>query len=99
MAPARRARPAGGNHRDSPATPRSTMFELLPWCFAVSAVMLAPLVIWHAPHGGIGTHPMSWVALAYIGLIAGPFGTWCVIRRPRLPVVSSLGFLSTRQSA
>jgi drug/metabolite transporter (DMT)-like permease len=79
------------------ATPRSTMFELLPWCFAVCAVMLAPLVIWHAPHGGIGTHPMSWVALAYIGLIAGPFGTWCVIQATAtLPtVVSSVGFLST----
>ena len=79
------------------ATPRSTMFELLPWCFAVSAVLLAPLVLWHAPHGGIGTQPMSWVALAYIGLIAGPFGTWCVIEATAtLPaVVSSVGFLTT----
>ena len=59
--------------------------------------MLAPLVIWHAPHGGIGTQPMSWAALAYIGLIAGPFGTWCVMQATAtLPtVVSSVGFLST----
>lgn len=79
------------------AAPRSTMFELLPWCFAVSAVMLAPLVLWHAPHGGIGTQPMSWLALAYIGLIAGPFGTWCVIEATAaLPaVISSVGFLTT----
>jgi len=77
--------------------PRSTMFELLPWCFAVSTAMLAPLLLWHAPHGGIGTAPMSWVALAYIGLIAGPFGTWCVIQATAtLPtVVSSVGFLTT----
>ena len=79
------------------ATPRSTMFELLPWCFAVSALMLAPLALWHAPNGGIGTQPMSWLALAYIGLIAGPFGTWCVIEATAaLPaMVSSVGFLTT----
>ena len=79
------------------APPRSTMFELLPWSFAVCAAMLAPLMWWHAPHGGIGTAPMSWVALAYIGLIAGPFGTWCVIQATAtLPtVVSSVGFLMT----
>ncbi len=79
------------------ATPRSTMFELLPWCFAVSALMLAPLALWHAPDGGIGTQPMSWLALAYIGLIAGPFGTWCVIEATAaLPaMVSSVGFLTT----
>jgi drug/metabolite transporter (DMT)-like permease len=79
------------------ATPRSTMFELLPWCFAVCAVMLAPLLLWHAPHGTIGTQPMSWIALAYIGLIAGPFGTWCVIQATAMlpTVVSSIGFLTT----
>ena len=79
------------------ATPRSTMFELLPWCFALSAVMLAPLVLWHAPGGGIGTQPTSWLALAYIGLIAGLFGTWCVIEATAaLPaMVSSVGFLTT----
>ena len=38
------------------APPRSTMFELMPWCFAVSAVMLAPLVYWHAPNGSIGVN-------------------------------------------
>jgi drug/metabolite transporter (DMT)-like permease len=78
-------------------TPRSSMFGLLPWCFGLSALMLAPLVLVHAPHGGIGTHPASWLALAYIGLVAGPFGTWCVIEATAaLPaVVSSVGFLCT----
>ena len=53
--------------------------------------------MWHAPHGGIGTQPVSWAALAYIGLIAGPFGTWCVMQATAtLPtVVSSVGFLTT----
>jgi drug/metabolite transporter (DMT)-like permease len=79
------------------AMPRSTMFELVPWCFGICAVLLAPLVLWHEPHGGIGVHPMSWAALAYIGLIASPFGSWCVIEAAaRLPtVVSSIGFLTT----
>jgi drug/metabolite transporter (DMT)-like permease len=40
---------------------------------------------------------MSWAALAYIGLIAGPFGTWCVVQATAtLPtLVSSVGFLTT----
>jgi len=79
------------------APPRMSMFELLPWCFAVGAVMLVPLILWHAPHGSLGTHPASWAALAYIGLLAGPFGTWCVMQATAtLPtVVSSVGFLMT----
>ena len=79
------------------ATPRSTMFQLMPWCFAISALFLLPLLLLHAPHGGIGTHPASWAALACIGLIASPFGTWCVIQATAtLPaVVSSVGFLTT----
>ncbi|MEJ0019534.1 MAG: DMT family transporter [Acetobacteraceae bacterium] len=79
------------------ATPRSTMFELLPWCFAISTAMLAPLILWHAPDGGIGTQPVAWAALAYIGLVASPFGTWCIIEATAaLPaVVSSIGFLTT----
>jgi drug/metabolite transporter (DMT)-like permease len=79
------------------ATPRSTTFALLPWCFAISAVMLAPLMLWEAPHGGIGAQPASLLALAYIGLVAGPFGTWWVIQASAtLPAaVSSVGFLTT----
>jgi drug/metabolite transporter (DMT)-like permease len=78
-------------------TPRSTMFELMPWCFALSAAMLVPLIAWHAPHGGIGAQPVSWAALAYIGLVASPFGTWRVVQATAtLPaVVSSVGFLTT----
>jgi drug/metabolite transporter (DMT)-like permease len=55
------------------------------------------LLLWHAPHGGIGTHPASWAALAYIGLIASPFGSWCIVEATAaLPaVVSSIGFLAT----
>jgi O-acetylserine/cysteine efflux transporter len=79
------------------ARPRLSMFELLPWSFAVASVMLAPLLLWHAPDGTLGSRPGSWAALAYIGLLAGPFGTWCVVQATAvLPtVVSSVGFLMT----
>jgi drug/metabolite transporter (DMT)-like permease len=76
---------------------RSTMFALLPWCFLVGALVLAPLVWWHAPHGTFGGSPVSWGALAYIGLVAGPLGTWCIMdATAKLPtLVSSVGFLTT----
>jgi O-acetylserine/cysteine efflux transporter len=79
------------------ARPRLSMFELLPWSVAVASVMLAPLLLWHAPDGTLGSRPGSWAALAYIGLLAGPFGTWCVVQATAvLPtVVSSVGFLMT----
>jgi drug/metabolite transporter (DMT)-like permease len=41
--------------------------------------------------------PVSWAALAYIGFIAAPLGTWCVMQATaQLAVlVSSIGFLTT----
>jgi drug/metabolite transporter (DMT)-like permease len=73
------------------------MFAILPWCFLVGATILAPLVCWHAPHGTLGPSPASWAALAYIGFVAGPLGTWCIMEATaKLPaLVSSVGFLTT----
>ena len=77
--------------------PRQSMFALLPWCFLVGALVLAPMLWWHAPHGTLGDSPASWWALAYIGLVAGPVGTWCIMEATaKLPtMVSSVGFLTT----
>jgi O-acetylserine/cysteine efflux transporter len=77
--------------------PQSSMFEILPWCFLVGAIVLAPLVWWHAPHGTLGPSPASWAALGYIGFVAGPLGTWCIMEATaKLPaLVSSVGFLTT----
>jgi O-acetylserine/cysteine efflux transporter len=74
-----------------------SMFALLPWCFLVGALVLAPILWWHAPHGTLGDSPVSWWALGYIGLVAGPLGTWCVMEATaKLPtLVSSVGFLTT----
>jgi O-acetylserine/cysteine efflux transporter len=79
------------------ARPRLSMFALLPWCFLVGALVLAPMVAWHAPQGTLGNSAVSWGALGYIGLIAGPLGTWCVMEATaKLPtLVSSVGFLTT----
>jgi len=73
------------------------MFELLPWCFGLASLLLLPLVLLEAPHGTLGTQPACWLALAYIGFLAGPIGTWCVVEATaKLPtMVSSIGFLTT----
>jgi O-acetylserine/cysteine efflux transporter len=79
------------------ARPSLSMFELLPWCFGLASLLLLPLVLLGAPHGTLGTQPACWLALAYIGLVAGPLGTWCVVEATaKLPtMVSSVGFLTT----
>ncbi len=73
--------------------PRSPMLDLLPFCFLLATLLLLPLALWREPHGGIG--PGSLWQAAFVGLIAAPIGTWCVIEAGRrLPgLVASLGFL------
>ena len=51
--------------------PVMSMFALLPWSFALSSLLLLPLVMVTEPHGQLASGPMGWSALAYIGLIAG----------------------------
>lgn len=72
---------------------RTPMLELLPFCFAIGALVLAPLALLLEPGGGIGLS--SWPHMLFIGLIAAPIGSWCVIEAGRrLPgAVSSVGFL------
>jgi drug/metabolite transporter (DMT)-like permease len=79
------------------ARPSLSMFELLPWCFGLASLLLLPLVLLEAPHGTLGTRPEGWLALAAIGFVAGPIGTWCVVEATaKLPtMVSSIGFLTT----
>jgi drug/metabolite transporter (DMT)-like permease len=73
--------------------PRSSMLELLPWCFAIGTCVLLPLALLLEPEGGIGRS--SWPHMLFIGLIAAPIGTWCVIEASRkLPgAVASVWFL------
>lgn len=73
--------------------PRSPMMELLPWCFAFGTMVLLPTALVFEPHGGIGR--ASWPHAIYIGFLAAPIGTWCVIEASRrLPgAVASVWFL------
>jgi O-acetylserine/cysteine efflux transporter len=73
--------------------PRSPMMELLPWCFGLGALVLAPLALLLEPGGGIGSGALP--HMLFIGLVAAPIGTWCVIEAGRrLPgAVASVGFL------
>jgi drug/metabolite transporter (DMT)-like permease len=79
------------------ARPSLSMLELMPWCFGLASLLLLPLVSAEAPRGTLGTAPACWASLAYIGFVAGPIGTWCVVEATaKLPtMVSSVGFLTT----
>lgn len=76
--------------------PATTMLGLLPWCFALATLVLVPLALWHG--GGLGAWPpTSLWSMAFIGFLAGPVGTWCVMEAAAgLPaMVASVGFLMT----
>lgn len=73
--------------------PARPMMELLPFCFATALLVLVPLALLREPSGGIGAHAMPHAA--FVGLVAAPVGTWCVIEAGRrLPsTVASVGFM------
>lgn len=77
--------------------PSMSLFELMPWCFALASVLLLALIWWHAPDGALCNGAGCWLSLASIGFVAGPIGTRCVVEATAtLPaMVSSIGFLST----
>ncbi len=79
------------SRRWPPVTP---MMNLLPWCFGVATCVLGPLALWLEPAGGISGS--SWPFMLYIGFIAAPIGTWCVIEIGRhLPgAISSVVLLA-----
>ena len=77
--------------------PRRSMFELLPWCFLLGSLALLPIVLAEEPHIELGVGAAAWGPLVYIGLLAGPLGTWGVMEAAMLlpALVSSLGYLAT----
>ncbi|MBV9785916.1 MAG: DMT family transporter [Acidisphaera sp.] len=76
--------------------PHSSMLELLPWCLALASLMLLPILLAEAPQPGNWT-PGALAAVGFVGLLAGPVGTWCVMQAAvTLPaLVASIGFLMT----
>lgn len=73
--------------------PHQTMFQLLPWSFAIATLALLPLALGHDKGSWTGT---GLTCLAMIGLVMGPIGTWCIMQATTvLPlVVASVGFLA-----
>lgn len=73
--------------------PQRSIWELLPFCFGLAALLLAPLVAWREPAGGIGAGAL-WQAL-FVGGFAAPIGTWATTEAGRrLPgAVVAVGFL------
>ncbi len=73
--------------------PQHSVLALLPFCFGLGALLLAPLALWREPQGGIGPGAL-WQAL-FVGGFAAPIGTWATIEAGRrLPgMVVAVGFL------
>ena len=73
--------------------PESSMLTLLPWAFGLATAALLPMALAH----GTGTWTSgAGLAMAVIGLLVAPAGTWCVMQATlALPlVVASVGFLA-----
>ena len=73
--------------------PQSTMLELLPWAFGLATVALLPLAL---AHDWGRWNATADVAMAAIGLVIAPAGSWCIMQATtQLPIiVSSVGFLA-----
>jgi drug/metabolite transporter (DMT)-like permease len=69
--------------------------DLLPWQMLLATALLAILAAWAEPDGRLGLHGAALPCLLFLGIIAGPLGSWAAMTVQRaLPlVVSSLGFL------
>ncbi|HZX88119.1 MAG TPA: DMT family transporter, partial [Reyranella sp.] len=77
---------------------RLSPLEVLPWQMSVATVLLVILALVLEPGGHLDfSQPELWVALAYLGVIAGPTGTWAAVSVARAlpPVTASLGMLGT----
>jgi drug/metabolite transporter (DMT)-like permease len=75
---------------------RGTPLDALPWQMSVATVLLWILVAVIEPHGYLDPGRWElWVALVYIGILAGPAGTWTTVSVTRAlpPITTSLGML------
>jgi drug/metabolite transporter (DMT)-like permease len=77
---------------------RLTPLDVLPWQMSVATVLLWVLALALEPAGHLDfSQAELWMALAYLGVIAGPTGTWAAVSVARAlpPVTASLGMLGT----
>jgi drug/metabolite transporter (DMT)-like permease len=72
--------------------------DVLPWQMSVATILLWMLALIFEPRGYLDfSQPNLWTALLYIGVFAGPTGTWAAVSVARAlpPVTGSLGMLGT----
>jgi drug/metabolite transporter (DMT)-like permease len=77
---------------------RLSPLDVLPWQMAVATVLLWILALTIEPRGYLNfSQPNLWIALLYIGVFAGPAGTWAAVSVARAlpPVTGALGMLGT----
>lgn len=75
---------------------RGTPLDALPWQMSVATVLLWMLAILLEPQGYLDQDKWQvWMALIYMGVIAGPTATWAAVSVTRAlpPVTTSLGML------
>ncbi len=77
---------------------RLAPLDVLPWQMAVATILLWILALTLEPRGYLDfSQPNLWIALLYIGVFAGPAGTWAAVSVARAlpPVTGALGMLGT----
>ncbi|NQW52224.1 MAG: DMT family transporter [Rhodospirillales bacterium] len=75
---------------------RRSPLDVLPWQIGVATVLLWILAFALEPAGYLDLHhPSLWLALLYLGVLAGPTATWAAVSVARAlpPVTGSLGML------
>lgn len=75
---------------------RMSPLDVLPWQMGVATVLLWVLAFMLEPAGHLDLqHPSLWLALLYLGVLAGPTATWAAVSVARAlpPVTGSLGML------
>jgi drug/metabolite transporter (DMT)-like permease len=74
----------------------TTPLDVLPWQMSLGAALLWLLAILVEPSGYLDIEQSRlWLALLYVGVVAGPTATWAAVSVARSlpPVISSLGML------
>ncbi|KAF0104723.1 MAG: hypothetical protein FD144_1252 [Rhodospirillaceae bacterium] len=75
---------------------RMSPLDVLPWQMGVATMLLWILAFTLEPAGHLDLHhPSLWLALLYLGVLAGPTATWAAVSVARAlpPVTGSLGML------
>jgi drug/metabolite transporter (DMT)-like permease len=75
--------------------PAAPLVSLLPWQFALAALVLLPVAALTEPAGGVRLTAHSVAALAFLGVFGGPVATWAAssVSRALPALVASVGFL------